>query len=250
MRLVFVLCALFVVSSSPVLAASAKSDSEAKISSMHYEAWQKSVDEYGRQYNALLKRMVSGAESDRLDEKVPMLRSYYSKTMHYNPFSKHILDKLTEHAWVISESRDAKAVNDAVVAYHELLNKHLVNFGVLSFALTMSNIDVRYGDEIFYRNVMNSLIKSFAKSRRGGTPERAYHIVSYGEENHILEGIGGRITASEVYVVGRKYYNVHDIMSEDGEYKQVFMDVSDPIKNMLYKKRAAKIRGVQDISGR
>ncbi len=232
MRFVFILSCLLFIYAPPAFAD--LSEFKKNITPRELDSWRQQLPRYTDDYNKALKALYLNNDPRKVEEKVRSLRSYYPRTEQYSPFSKEILDKITSHALILDSAIDNEVINDALSSYNALVGSHLMNFDVANFALTMARIDPRFGDDGFYEKVRNSLIKVFYVEGRGRKAEFAYEIISYGEETYILDQIGGKIENSEIYNVGRRYYNVHEIIDEDGNYRQVFMDVTQPIKNTFY----------------
>ncbi len=230
-RFTLFLCVFVLLFCSPILAQESKIEHD--FSQRELDSWKNQVARYTGEYDKIVKEIYK--DFSKIDAKVRVLRSYYPRTEQYTPFSKRILDKMTRYASAIEDETDREVINKNLLSYRDLVSKHLMNFEILSFALTMSRIDVRFGSDVFFEKVRQALIDSFYVEGMGKTPESAYYIVSYGEETYILEKIGGVIKNSELYKVHRKYYNVHDILGKNGEYQQIFMDVTVPIRNVLYK---------------
>lgn len=232
MRIVLVLCLLLVTYTLP--ASAEISDIKKDISQRELDSWKRQIPRYTQQYDKILSGLYKN--SQQIEQKLRLLRSYYVGTQQYSPFSRPILDKIAKYAMVLDTETDNVVINDALMSYRTLLDKHLMNLDVASFALTMSRIDVRFGDEIFYKKIRDALIKSFNGKNLGLKPERAYNIVSYGEETYILEQLSSKIEHSKIYGINRKYYNVHDIITKEGKQLQIFMDITQPIRNILYSK--------------
>ncbi len=236
MRFIFVLSCLLVVFSIPALITPVfadLSDIKQEISPRELDMWKNKIPRFTKQYDDLVKKIYNHPKI--IEDKVALLRSYYPRTEQYSPFSKSILDEITKYALILDDASDNEVINDDLMSYNALVAKHLMNFDVASFALTMSRVDVRFGDETFYKRIRDALINSFNKRGVvGKSAELAYEIISYGEETYILEQIGGKIESSEIYNLNKRYYNVHEIVDKDGGYRQVFMNVTQPIKNIFY----------------
>ncbi len=250
MRFIFALFGLFIISALPVHAANENIaglimdedivDTELKTSIYELEEWSKYRSRITEQYNDTLRKLH--VEPKKLADKINRLRGYYSTTKQYQPFARPVLDRLTEYALIVEEDKDQVAVNKALLSYRRLLNSHLVNLDVLSFAILMSRVDVRFGDKNFLKKVKGILVYSllFSYEYKGKSPKNPYSIVSYGEETRILQEIGGTINQSKVYQVSNRFYNVHDITLKDGSYLQIYMDVTAPIRSVLKNKALRK----------
>ena len=234
MRFVFILICVFCIAGiSPVYAASSESKSDFVFFERELDAWRGALKVNSQRYDELLKDLKKN--SDQILHKTSMLRWYYSNSEQYVPFSKPVLDQLTRYAALIEESEDREIIKKVLINYRTLLDKHLANIEVLDFALMMSRIDVRFGDESFFKTVRNGIITALESGRNGLSPENAYRIITYGEESYILARFGGEIKKSEIYPVHQTYYNVHDIVTTDGEDVQIFVDITDPVKTVKFR---------------
>ncbi len=230
MRLILLICCLLIGMAAPSFADI--SDVKQSMSPRELNMWKARISRYTKQYDELVEQIYKNPKI--IKDKVPLLRSYYPITQQYQPFSKDILDKIAGYAMILDSTSDNEVINDALASYNDLIRKHLMNFDVASFALTMSRVDGRFGDEFFYKNVRDTLIENFNRDGMGKRAETAYNIVSYGEETYILEHIARKVESSEIFKVNKQYYNIHEIINRDGNYRQIFMNVTQPIKNIFY----------------
>ncbi len=227
---VIVLC----THSLPVFAQAAESsknsDLEMKITPREVLHYKKVSEGYTKGYSDILKEIKKG----RIDvTRIGAIRTYYPKTMDYTPFSETIINRMTAFAYIADTSSDQAEVNNALAEYQNLLDKHLANFDVLTFALTMARVDVRFGDELLINSIRKKMVEDLTHGLLKGTgPDRAYIISTYGEETYVLEQYGGVVKNSELFKVGRSFYNVHDVELSDGTVEQIFMNVTDPIRNI------------------
>jgi len=189
-------------------------------------------------------------ERDKIFNRIYALRSRYPLTFHYRPFSNALVEQIERYAYIVDTSPDKIEANEALLEYNEMLKKHIVDLGVVSFALKMSEIDVRFGDEYFLKKVQDAILKSMNSAPRrtnGESAGTAYLVMTYSEEDEWLAQIGGIVKKSELFDVRGKYYNVHDIETQDGEYLQVFMDVTEPIKMTYIKQRILNQQSLTSI---
>lgn len=227
---------LFVsANSSPAFAQKAESsknsDLELKITPREIQHYKKVSEGYTTAYTDLMEEINRG----RVDlARIRSLRAYYSKTKDYTPFSEGIINRMTAFGYIADTSTDQVEINDALVEYREILNKHIANFDVITFALTLARADVRYGDELLLNDIRKELIQDLMGGgfNMGKSPERAHTIATYGEETFILEQYGATVKDSEMFKVGRSFYNVHEIVLPNGDFEQIYMNVTDPIRNV------------------
>lgn len=190
-----------------------------------------------KKYEGRVKDLIDHKGS--VDNVVLTLRSLYPFTPYYDPIGQVTTEAMTRYAYISDTSKDPKEVNDALKAYRDLVFKHSANLGVVEYALTLSLVNARYGDEVLLRSLRDSLQKKARRGKRkGSTPDYAYKVISYDEETYILGVHNVTVQKSEIYHVGNKFYNVHDVIyNEDGRYSQLYFNVTAPI--YLYKKTQA-----------
>lgn len=247
MRFALILCCLLTVNMSSVHAETSSRrgvTQKSEMSPAQIRRWQRSLTQYTGYYDEALDSIRRGSEN--FDYDVERMRSYYVQSEYYTPFSKGVVDELSEYAYTIDTSEDQVEINEAYAAYQELVWAHLVNLDVLTFALSMSSLDARYGDGVLFKKVRRALLKSILwEGAKCDAPDQACRIVSYGEETYILGKIGGILKQSKIYKVNGQYYNVHDLI-KDGVGIQVYMNVTAPIVNVL--KTQAVLDSNMDVS--
>ncbi len=233
MRFITLFSVFTLLLSMPVLAQT-NSTSQDSVSDYELLMWQRAQQRYDNDYGNILKRIRK--ETDGFNNLVRALRSFYPGTTTYDPFSEAIIEEMTRHAYIMDTSKNRDELNKSFVRYQYLLNRHLGNLDVVTFALKMSHVDVRYGNTFFLERYRKALIASMLSGYDGLTPDSAYVVSSYGEETYILAQRGGTLKKSQLYPVNRKYYNVHDVVLDSGEFVQLFFDVTNPIRNIKIKK--------------
>ncbi len=204
------------------------------------DSWRASVKHTTPRY-AEGVRMLKRATKNRRKNVVTTLRAYYSRTQQYNPFAQDILDEMTEYGYIIDTSDDSLAVNEALLNYRALLDLHIVNLDVVSFALTLSRVDIRFGDEFLLKDIRDTLITEFSGGGLNGKePRTAFKIVTFAEEAYIIEGYRPVTKTTELFEVGNRYYNVHDIVDEDGNQHLVYIEITIPIRSILMSAKAER----------
>ncbi len=223
MRL-FLMCSLVLFMSVPAQA-------QSRVNSVRGTAQiEKSLEVMGDRYEKTLDIV-----RDDLDNKSNFYSLYmiYPKTAHYNPFDRAIIKKMEMYAFKVDTSDDLLEMNKALVAYNDLLDKHIANLGVLEFALKMTGVNRRLGSEVFLKKVRDLLIDIIDRPVWDGlSPDQAFRVISYAEEDFFLSKHNVTVKNSEVYIVGDRYYNVHDCEDDNGEYIQFYVDVTIPIKQV------------------
>ncbi len=245
MRFAIILCCLFALN-IPVASAqsSAGRDSDRaskKMSPNKLTRLERSLTQFTEYYDEVVGILRKG--SDDFDYDIRRMRNYYAKTDYYMPFSKEILDEMAEYAYIADTSDNKEDVQEAFISYRYLVRSHLAHLDAITFALSMSRLDERFGDEIFLANVRRSLLKAIlVEGAKCENPDLACRIVSYGEETYILGRIGGTVKGSKIYKVSNRYYNVHNLI-KDGIELQVYIDVTAPIVN-VWDLQAVAERGI------
>lgn len=198
--------------------------------------WKLRQASFTAKYEQRVSEAMGGRES--IASSVLSLRVMYPQTPYYDPFGKATIRKMTAFAYTADVSDDQGEINKALAAYRDLLQKHIVNLDVVEFALTLARSNPIYGNKIRLKEIYDALVKSIdGVKEKGSSPDDAYRIVSYGEETHLLAARNATVKKSEIYKVGNSFYNVHDIVDENGQYSQLYFDVTWPI--YLYEKTKA-----------
>lgn len=231
-RVILGLALLFGGGLSPAIASAESPEKELTFDNAEMEVWKHSSKTSTEHYNKLVTGVLAGKEDVAI--KMYALRSYYPKTPHYDPFAKSLLDKMTLYAYMIDISDDIIEVNEAADKYRNLVNEHMANIDVIDYALMLSRLDVRFGDAVFLEEVRDAIRNTWDidLKKDGSSPDRAFRVVTYGEETYLLEKLGVKVESSEIYEVGRNFYNVHEVSSEEEGNYQLFFNVTQPIRNV------------------
>lgn len=231
----FAFCLVFLSGDLAFGASANTKPDRTKITSREVGAWKVTSTKLAFKYEQLVREVR--ANKNKASENMNAMRAYYPYTPYYDPFSKKIIDEMTEYAYIIDTSEDREQINIALEKYRDLVNKHAAHLAVVDFALTLSRLDIRYGDESLFKHLRDAIQNSwFGLAQPGLSPERAYKITTYAEEEYLLSTYGAVIEKSEIYKVGRSYYDVRDVITEDGESLQLFFDVTTPIRTIQIKK--------------
>lgn len=202
--------------------------------------WERNTPRNQRIYEETINKMYE--DEQFIEGLVDEARFYYAHSYDYTPFSKNIVERLTEHAFIADTSEDLSAVNDALFKYRDLLKTHLVNYDVLTYALSLARLDTKYGSASFLARIKKAIETSLTHGHNDGlSPYRAHHVASFGEENFLLRRHGGIVQDSEIYNVGPNFYNVHTMVGNDGREKQVYINITQPLLGD-YLRRAIRAR--------
>ena len=221
-----------------------ESPDESSVSRAEVGKWRSASRKLTPLYERFVRDIRLGKED--VSARMTTLRSYYSFTPYYDPFSKDLIDEMTGYAYIVDTSEDRAEVNSALSKYRDLVYRHVAHLGVVSYALTLSRVDVRFGDEAFLRKVRDSIRNIWSGMPAAGlSPDNPYPIITYAEEEYLLQTYGATVEKSEIYPVGRKFYDVRDIVTEGGQSVQLFFDVTTPIRTVNiwqeYRKKEEKV---------
>ena len=242
MRLFVLIALFFIIPASSVYAASSSRGNagsegigELNLADDELRRWSALSKSYTPQYEELVADLKAGRKD--IKRSMLRLRNFYSYTPQYDPFAQDTIDEMVKNAYIIDTSDDNIAVNKALANYRELLDNHLANLDVVSYALMLSRLDVRFGDEYFLKDVRDA-IRSVWDGQHGvgKEPQHPYKIATLAEMSYVVSTYGGEVVKSDVYTVARQVFDVRDIITEDGDYVQVFFDISKPIRNVAVRK--------------
>lgn len=204
---------------------------KAKVTLGEIQRWASISHKLTREYDILVNDIRLGRAD--VNERMRSLRAYYPYTPYYDPFSKNLLDQMTRYAYTVDTSEDRAAVNDALDKYRELVYNNLAHLDVVSYALTLSRVDVRFGDEFFFRKVRDSIRNSWdGMIYVGSSPDDAYKVITYAEQTYILSTHGAKANEGEIFNVDKQFYDVREIVTEDDESLQLFFDLTTPIRTV------------------
>ena len=228
----FILTVFFTfIHSYIAVAASNKNDKGQVFSVYELKRWDATSKQFSDRYEGNIRDIRSGRVS--LENKIYELRAYYPYAKYYDPFSKKLVDQMMLYAYTVDTSKDRGEVNKALDSFRDLVYKHIVNLGVVDNALKLSQLNPRLGDSVFFKKVRDLIRSTLGGMGNVGTdPDHAYKVITYAEEIYILETYGATIEKSEIYEVADQFFDVRDIVTEDGENMQLFFDVTQTIRNV------------------
>ncbi len=224
---------IFVQIGTVFAASSSDNDKDMEMSFSAYELkrWKGLSEKLSARYEENIRDIRSGKA--RLENKIYELRAYYPYTKYYDPFSKKLTDEMTRYAYIVDTSKDRAEVNRALNSFRELVYKHLAHLGVVTYAVKLSSLDPQLGDMTFYKRVRDLIRSSWDdKGNAGIDPDNAYKVITFDEEAYILGKYGATVKKSEMFEVSKQFFDVRDIVTEDGEYIQIFFDVTKPIRHV------------------
>ncbi len=221
-----------------------KSESGLVFTKKELNNWKVMQKTLTKRYEKRIDDLMSGRVGN-VRNLVSNLRAMYPKTSYYDPFSTLIIKKLTTFAYDADMSTNPVESSKALSLYRDLLYKHIANFDVIEYALTLARANPVYGDELRLKEIRDVLMKDIkGREQNGASPDDAYRVVTYGEEEYLLALRKVTVKKSEVYRVENSFYDVVDVVDSDGNYSQLYFDVTWPI--YLYEKNKA----VKESAGR
>lgn len=245
----FILMLFFAVFTfSSVHAANAANEDENPITLRDVTEWQKKTGKRDQLYDYEITQL-SKKNADFFPNAIRSIRNLYAFTTYYEPFSDGLVDEMTRHAYTVQTSTDRAMVNKSLLAYRELLKKHIANIGVVNFAITMARVSAKFGDATYYEAVRDAIYDGIVTGYDGRNPQRAFNIVARDEEIFLLVKMGATVNKSEIYDVNGTYYNVYDITDKNGEFAQIFMNITKPVKVAYIRKYLARKEQTYSIPG-
>ena len=247
MRLILILF-IAILNLPSAHAASSSVAEDIPVSAYEVRNWERRAEKRDSDYDFQLIQLKK-SNIDYFRSGIKSLRNLYSFTSYYEPFSDRLIDEMTRYAYTVQNSKDTMKVNSSLEAYKELVDKHIANITVLNFAITMARVNALFGNPAYYERAREAVYEGITAGADGNRPQTAYHIVVRDEELMILARQGYEIEKSEVYDVNGAYYNVYDVRDKNGEFDQIFMNITRPVKVSYIKKYLARKQQTYTIPG-
>lgn len=189
---------------------------------------EKMTREYYKLVDSIARR------DDDAEKYLGAIRSYYPYTPQYDPFPDRLEDRLMALAFEAQKEGDVEEMREALKEYNGFVQDHLANVDVVFWATSLSEQDARFGNSQFYKWVRKGLVKSMTEGRDGRTPDKAFHIVTFGEEAVILGRIRGKHLGTDLRMAGERHINIHDFEDpETGKIFKIYVDVTIPLEQSL-----------------
>lgn len=191
-----------------------------------------------RACSKVMEQIIKEKDQTKLESDIYQYRNCYAYRPDYSPFSDDLVDQMMKLAFLSDTSEDPEKAQQNLVAYKDFVYYHIVDIGVLKKAYMMSKDDPRYGNPVFLGKVLDIMKRILYKPGYYPlTPETAYNILTYSEENYLLAKLGGEIKRSETYDVYGKVYNVYDIKDpKTGKTKTYYFEITVPITALKNRK--------------
>jgi hypothetical protein len=238
LRILLVCCAAL------SFAAPAIAQQDAKKPAKPYEAYKKPeyngsmaepTDAATRPYYEWMARQALAYKPPGFD--FGLFRMYYTKTEHYDPFGdarREILDL----AYSAKNEKNPKKREALLGAYAETLMHHMANLDVMTQAYVLAEEDRSMGDPEFFLWMRSGLIQSVLSSGDGVSLNRAYDVITMGEETALFKQLPVDMLRVENQESGGVYYNFHTV--QDTKHiapYTVFVNVTIPMAWLAEKKR-------------
>ncbi len=176
------------------------------------------------------EKMIDEALKRPPDFDFANFRILYGMTRAYDPLA----DDTQRRLLTLSESVKKAATPDdekkALAEYTGALLTHLANIDVVSMALVLGEQDRRFGDPKFFKWIYHGLLNSIIRTGDGTSLQRAYDVVTVGEEIALLHKLNVSVISTSSEHEGVIYYNMHEV--EDivsGARRTIFVDTTKPM---------------------
>lgn len=207
-----------------------------------YETQKKNCERYADD----LKRV----KDNEIISKYSQYRACYPYMDEYTPFTKTLVDELMRLAFLADTTEDPQEAQQHLREYKDFFHTHMANIDILRAGYSLSVDNPRFGNPVFLRKVIKVMDGLLYQPGRppARTPELAHYVISYGEEDYILNKIGGKLIKSEIFEVNSIYYNVHDIEDpKTGEIETHYFNITTPITVEKERKRINEYNRGPDV---
>ena len=150
------------------------------------------------------------------------LRSLYIQMIFYQPNSDSLMNELlTRSARVqaaaskIQDQDGAEDYQGKLKTYTEFVAMHVGHPDVMWMASILAKDDPALGDPAIYAWIYDRLKRLVLGSGDGKTPESAYEIATWGEENLIFGTLGVQRLKTEAISAGFVRYNMHSVYNPE-----------------------------------
>lgn len=176
------------------------------------------------------KSLVYDALEMKPDFDFSYFRVLYSSLQNYDPLSENLQREMLALASTIKVEPLSDKRVDALERYTNLTLQNLANIDVVVMALSLSEEDKKFGNPEFFKWMYKGLLESVMRSGTGTSLNRAFKVVTLGEESALLSRLGFKIMGTQPGHEGSVYYNMHRV--QDPKAKQiytVFVDTTIPM---------------------
>ena len=193
----------------------------------------------GRDYTILINKIQLRDQSVSFNH----LRYLYPKMAFYEPETDLLVPELFKKAEIIKKldpMDDKKAYEEALGLYNDFIMVHMAHTDVVWAAYMLANDNKALGDPALYRWVYKGLKASLMSSGDGKTPENAYRIITFGEEQIILDTLRSPSFKVERVTDGSLRYHMHTVYDpETDKVSTLFTNVTIPLPIRAYRGRNA-----------
>lgn len=182
--------------------------------------------------------------------KYAQYRACYPYMDEYTPFTKNLVDELMRLAFLADTTENPQEAQQYLREYKDFFHTHMANIDILRAGYSLSRDNPRFGNPVFLRKVikvMDGLLYQPGRPK-ALSPDLAFFVMSYGEEDYILNKIGGKLIRSEIFEVNSSYFNLHEIEDpKTGEIETYYFNITTPITVEKERKRMDEYNRGPDV---
>lgn len=198
------------------------------------------AQEYAFEQHANYSRLSRQALKMPQNFNFNVFRAHYTQTEQFAPIADKIKDKLMNDAYVAGNA-DTKAKREtALRSYQALVTKHLANIDVVMLALTLSRENPQLGSPRVFEWLRDGILDTVKYSGDGTNLHYAYNVVTMGEEPALMRELKVNVLKTDFHHEAFEYYNVHLVKDAKGKTREIYVDVSIPLKILEDRKEQAR----------
>lgn len=167
-------------------------------------------------------------------------RIFYTQTEQFAPISEDVKKTLMNYAHAAGNDPNPQKREDAARAFQTLATKHLANIDVVTMAGMLSRENPRLGSARVFEWLRKGLLESVKTSGSGDDLYHAYSVVTLGEETALLRELKLTLIKTDSHHEAADYYNVHHVKNSKGEQREVYINLSIPLKILSDREEAAR----------
>jgi hypothetical protein len=190
---------------------------------------------------AYYKRLTAMAMLQDPGLDFSFMRSMYTRTLAYDPFSEDVQRKILVLSETVHTSKDKQEIDKALKDYDALVMAHLANIDVVEMARLLSKDDKRFGDTEVYEWIHDGLLLNILNSGNGNTLSGAYDVVTFGEAEALMKALKVDVLAVKNVRESIVYYDMYDVGDPaTGQTRTVFVNTSKPMRFAEWQKSRQK----------
>lgn len=157
-------------------------------------------------------------------------RTLYSSLQNYSPLADDLQRDMLGLAHTIKSEPLSDQRVKALERYTNLTLQNLANIDVVVMALSLSEDDKKFGNPAFFKWMYQGLLENVMRSGTGASFNRAFKVVTLGEESALLSRLGFKILDTTPAHEGSVYYNMHRVQDlKKNQTYTVFVDTTVPM---------------------